>query len=243
MFKYLSQTSNLRSELVNALLARIESGDLKPGQRLPTEQVLMESAGVSRTIVREALATLRAKGLITTRQGLGAFVATEPLPRTFSITSADLDSIDEVLRVLELRLGVEAEAASIAAQRRTPSDLAAMEQCLDALDTAIAAGENGAQEDYAFHRAILTATQNPYFTRLFDTFGGAMIPRQWSSHAHMSPAERQRHHSRVRKEHLALFLAIQEGNDKAASKALRNHLDRSARRFALLRQLSPFESG
>ncbi len=243
MFKTISQTPNLRSELVDVLVAQIEQGELKPGERLPTEQALMEATGVSRTIVREALATLRAKGLITTRQGLGAFVSADPLPRTFSIAAEDLDSIDEVLRVLELRLGIEAEAASVAALRRTPEDLVTLEARLDAMEAAIAAGGYGAEEDYAFHRAILAATQNPYFTRLFDTFGSAMMPRQWTRLAHMTDAERNRHNARVRKEHRALFLAIRDGNDKAARKALRDHLGRALSRFELLRQSPPKPNG
>src|ERR1044072_4450802 len=89
-FNTIQQPSNLRSGLADTLMAQIESGDLKPGQRLPTEQAIMRTTGVSRTIVREALATLRAKGLITTRQGLGAFVSNDPNPRSFSIIPNDL---------------------------------------------------------------------------------------------------------------------------------------------------------
>ncbi|WP_209021275.1 FadR/GntR family transcriptional regulator [Paracoccus ravus] len=230
------QTPNLRSELVDTLSAQIEAGDLKPGERLPTEQAIMEATGVSRTIVREALASLRAKGMITTRQGLGAFVSHDPTPRVFSILSADLESIEEVLQVLELRIGIEAEAVGLAAQRRTAEDLARMTAHLDEMDHAIEAGGYGADEDFAFHRAILTATGNPYYARLFDTFGRAMIPRQWSRLSPMTEAERRRHNARVRKEHRAILAAIETGNARAARTALRQHLGASARRFALLRQ-------
>ena len=119
LFNTIQQTPNLRSGLVDTLIAQIESGDLAPGQRLPTEQAIMTATGVSRTVVREALASLRAKGLITTRQGLGAFVSDDPTPRSFSIIPTDLKSIDDVLRILELRMGIEVEAAGLAARRRT----------------------------------------------------------------------------------------------------------------------------
>src|SRR5689334_7686210 len=92
-FKAIRQTPNLTAELVDQLVSQIETGALSPGQRLPTEQSIVQATGVSRTVVREALASLRARGMITTRQGLGAFVATEPARKTFSIAPSDLDSI------------------------------------------------------------------------------------------------------------------------------------------------------
>ncbi|ANL74972.1 GntR family transcriptional regulator protein (plasmid) [Rhizobium phaseoli] len=234
------QPPNLRSSLADTLMAQIESGDLKPGQRLPTEQAIMAATGVSRTIVREALATLRAKGLITTRQGLGAFVSNDPNPRSFSIIPNDLQSIDEVLRVLELRIGVEYEAAGLAALRRTPEDIERMQDRLDALDTALEKGGYGAQEDYAFHRSILVATQNSYYSRLFDTFGDIMVPRQWARLDKMTAFERQRHAARMRREHHAIFAAIRDGNEAAARRAIRSHLSKSAARFEELRDATNF---
>lgn len=238
VFDATRQPPNLRSSLADTLTAQIESGDLKPGQRLPTEQAIMAAAGVSRTIVREALATLRAKGLITTHQGLGAFVSDDPRPRSFSIIPNDLQSIDEVLRVLELRMGVEYEAAGLAALRRTQEDIDRMQDRLDALDRALEEGGYGAQEDYAFHRSILVATQNSYYGRLFDTFGNIMVPRQWARLDKMTSAERKRHAARMRREHHAIFAAIRDGNESAARRAIRTHLSKSTARFEELRDAS-----
>ncbi|MBB4236201.1 FadR/GntR family transcriptional regulator [Rhizobium esperanzae] len=237
-FNTTPQPPNLRSGLADTLMAQIESGDLKPGQRLPTEQAIMRATGVSRTIVREALATLRAKGLITTRQGLGAFVSNDPTARSFSIIPNDLQSIDDVLRVLELRIGVEYEAAGLAALRRRQEDLDRMQDRLDALDKALEEGGYGAQEDYAFHRSILVATQNSYYSRLFDTFGDIMVPRQWARLDKMTVAERKRHAARMRREHHAIFTAIRDGDEAAARRAIRSHLSKSAARFEELRDAS-----
>jgi DNA-binding FadR family transcriptional regulator len=234
-FNIIQQAPNLRSGLADTLIAQIESGDLKPGQRLPTEQAIMTATGVSRTVVREALATLRAKGLITTRQGLGAFVANDPNPRSFSIVPNDFESIDEVLRVLELRLGIEVEAAGLASLRRTEDDIVRMRERLDALDAAVEAGGYGAEEDFAFHRSILVATHNSYYARLFDTFGSAMVPRQWARLDMMTPAERLRHAGRMRREHHAIFTAIRDGDEVGARRNLRSHLAKSAARFEDLR--------
>lgn len=235
LFSSIRQPSNLRTSLVDNLIVQIESGDLAPGQRLPTEQAIMDATGVSRTVVREALATLRAKGLITTRQGLGAFVAENPSPPSFSVMPTSLESIDEVLRILELRVGIEAEAAGLAARRRTDEDLERMEEKLKALDAAIRNGSAGADEDFAFHRAILVATHNPYYARLIDAFGSAMIPKQWADPKTMSADERRENITRMRREHRSIFSAIRDRKETAASRALRTHLTRSAQRFTELR--------
>jgi GntR family transcriptional repressor for pyruvate dehydrogenase complex len=243
LFNAIQQTPNLRSGLVDTLVSQIESGDLKPGQRLPTELAIMTATGVSRTVVREALASLRAKGLITTRQGLGAFVANDPNPRSFSIVPNDLESIDEVLSVLELRLGIEVEAAGLAALRRVEDDVVRMQGRLDAMDAAVETGLSGSEEDFAFHRAILVATQNSYYARLFDTFGSAMVPRQWARFDRMTPAERQRHAARMRREHYSIFAAIRDGDEAGARRNLRNHLSKSAARFAELRDQAHHSMG
>jgi GntR family transcriptional regulator, transcriptional repressor for pyruvate dehydrogenase complex len=235
-FDAIPQAPNLRSGLVNTLIAQIESGDLAPGQRLPTEQEMVAATGVSRTVVREALAALRARGLITTRQGLGAFVANDPLPRSFSILPEDLESIDEVLRVLELRIGIEVEASGLAAERRSDSELARMGSLLGALDAAVRGGKLGTEEDFGFHRAILAATRNPNFTRLFDTFGVAMIPRQRTRLDRMTVPKREQYLARVQREHRAILAAIEAGDAGAARRAMRSHLTKSYARFETLRE-------
>jgi DNA-binding FadR family transcriptional regulator len=235
IFRAIQQAPNLRSGLVETLIAKIESGELSPGERLPTEQAIVAATGVSRTVVREALASLRAKGFITTRQGLGAFVTRDPPPQSFSIVPGDLESIDEVLSVLELRMGVEVEAVGIAALRRTQDDIEKMEMYLNALETAVRSGGSGAEEDFGFHKAILAATRNSYFARLFDTFGSIMIPKQWVRLDTMSVAKREKYIARMQREHNAILSAIRNGDERAARRALRTHLSKSYSRFVHLR--------
>ena len=235
IFDAIEHAPNLRSGLVDTLAAQIEAGVLVPGQRLPTEQEMVSATGVSRTVVREALASLRARGLIVTRQGLGAFVAKDLPAKAFSIVPTDLESIDAVLRVLELRIGVEAEAAALAAQRRTASDLAAMTAALEAITRAIISGGTGSEEDLNFHRAISKATANTNFTRLFDTFGTALIPRQWARFDRMNDRQRESHAARMHDEHTAILAAIEAGEPAAARRAMRTHLTRSYSRFEALR--------
>ena len=110
-----------------------------------------------------------------------------------------------------------------------------MAKQLDAIDRAIAANGVGATEDAGFHRAISLATHNAYFSRLFDTFGTAMIPRQWTQFDRLEPAERERHFERTRREHRAIYEAIAARDAKAAQRAMRLHLTRSYKRFEQLR--------
>src|SRR6476469_10247926 len=110
---------NLMEEVVARIAGEIRSGRLAPGARLPTEQQLMQAMGVSRTVVREAVAALRAEGLVTTRQGSGAFVSADASRVPFRIDPEGLSSIGDVLEVMELRLAIEVEAAALAAERIT----------------------------------------------------------------------------------------------------------------------------
>src|SRR6059058_329321 len=86
-------TRNLRHEIAERLAAEILGGQLPPGARLPTEQEMVAAMGVSRTVVREAVAALRADGLVVTRQGAGAFVAPDAERRPFRLALDGLPSI------------------------------------------------------------------------------------------------------------------------------------------------------
>src|SRR3990170_4806447 len=119
LLKPIEAPRGLTAELVQRLTADITSGKLPPGSRLPTEQELIAATGVSRTVVREAVAALRAEGLVVTRQGVGAFVPANAR-RSFRVDFDQLSSLREVLDVMELRTGIETEAAGLAAERASP---------------------------------------------------------------------------------------------------------------------------
>src|SRR5476651_990458 len=106
----------LTGELVARLTAEIVSGKLIPGSQLPTEQEMIAATGVSRTVVREAVAALKADRLVITRQGVGAFVA-DHVRRPFRVEFDETSPLRDVLNVMELRTGVEIEAAGLAAER------------------------------------------------------------------------------------------------------------------------------
>jgi len=111
LLRPLEASRGLPGELVARLTADIVSGKLLPGSRLPTEQEMIAATGVSRTVVREAVAALKADRLVVTRQGVGAFVA-DHVRRPFRVDFDEHSPLREVLNVMELRTGVEVEAVA-----------------------------------------------------------------------------------------------------------------------------------
>jgi DNA-binding FadR family transcriptional regulator len=223
---------SLAHGLVERLSAEILSGRLAPGTRLPTEQDLIATTGVSRTVVREAIAALRAEGLVVTRQGAGAFVA-EGSRRPFRIDPADLDSLDEVLTVMELRTGIEVEAAGLAAERAGAADLRDIAAAHAAIGRAIERGESAIDQDFAFHRSIAEATRNPQFPRFLEYLGRFIIPRQTIRVAG-SANERLAYLRTIQREHLAILKAIRAKSVRKARAAMHSHLSNSRKRYQRL---------
>src|SRR5688572_9742632 len=108
----LKQAPSLSSILVDKLRKEIGSSRLEVGQRFPSDAEIASASGVSRTVVREAVAALRAEGLVSTQQGRGSIVASRVPSHPFGISQEEIDSLDDVLRVYELRSALESEAAA-----------------------------------------------------------------------------------------------------------------------------------
>jgi DNA-binding FadR family transcriptional regulator len=232
-----SAPHSLASELARQLAEQIRGERFKAGDRLPTEAELMRQGGVSRTVVREAVAALRAEGLVVTRQGVGAFVA-EALPMTpsngFTIDAETVASLRQVLKVMELRIGIEVEAAGLAAARRDAVQLQAIVNAQKAFRAEIAGGASAPAADFALHRAIFAATGNEYFGSFLDFLGQIIIPRQSVRFA-QGPSEQQADYlQRVAREHDRVVEAIADGDAEASREAMRTHLERGRSRYARL---------
>jgi GntR family transcriptional repressor for pyruvate dehydrogenase complex len=234
LLRPLRPARNLTEEVVARIAGGIRAGRLAPGARLPTEQELMAAMGVSRTVVREAVAALRAEGLVTTRQGSGAFVAADTSRVPFRIDPDGLSSIADVLEVMELLLAVEVEAAALAAERITPEKLSPIAGALRAIEAAIERGEGAVNEDFAFHRAIAAASGNPRFAEFLEYLGRHVIPRQSIRVSVSTPQEQRQYLMRIQKEHGRIYEAIREYQSAEARKAMRTHLTRSLQRYRRL---------
>ena len=234
VFRPVAPPRHLPHEIAERIANEITSGELAPGARLPTEQEMVAAMGVSRTVIREAVAALRAQGLVVTRQGAGAFVAPDIEQRPFRLALDGLSSINEVLEVMELRASVEVEAAGLAASRGSIVARRRVARALAAIDAALERGESAIEEDFAFHRAIAAATGNPQFPHFLEYLGRFIIPRQSIRVAAHLPEGQRAYLTTFQREHAAICAAITRQDAAAAREAMREHLGNSQARYRRL---------
>jgi len=217
------------------LATRIRTGELLPGEKLPTENEIMARFEVSRTVVREALSRLQASDLVRTRHGIGTFVMEPAEASTFRIRSSDLATVADVISVLELRISLETETAGLAAQRRTQDNLKAMAAALQAFKQSIRQDSDAVPPDFQFHMEVARATGNRHFADLMTHLGTMIIPRARVNTPESAPEGRLRYLQRVHDEHERIFQAIRARDVEAARAAMRTHLSNSSRRLQAAR--------
>ncbi len=218
-------------EIVDKLGDSIRGGQLQPGDKLPTEAEIMVRFDVSRTVVREALSRLQASGLVETRHGIGTFISPRDPGGNFRISAQDFATVADVIAVLELRIGLETEAAGLAAQRRTDANLDAMETALRAFQTSIAQDSDAVPSDFQFHMEVASATGNRHFSELMNYLGAMIIPRTRVNTPRHAPEGRLNYLQRVNSEHDSILVAIRNRDAEAARAAMRTHLSNSRERL------------
>ena len=224
------KSRNLALELVESIGNRIRETQLHIGDKLPTEAAIMREFGVSRTVVREAISKLQASGLVETHHGIGTFVLGLGEAVPFRIATEQFATLRDVIAVLELRIGMETEAAALAAQRRTEHNLAALRAALRAFSAAIEADGDSVGPDFQFHSEIARATQNRHFEGLMGYLGTMIIPRARLDPNGTADPERRNYLRRVNSEHESIFDAIANRDPEAARAAMRTHLANSRER-------------
>ncbi|HEX2546345.1 MAG TPA: FadR/GntR family transcriptional regulator [Ramlibacter sp.] len=229
---------SLAHDVVDGLAGRIRDGSLAPGEKLPTEAAIMEEFGVSRTVVREAISRLQAAGAVETRHGVGTFVVGLGDSAAFRIAPDKLETLQDVIAVLELRIAVETECAALAALRRTPENVAALRRALLAFTSAVKEGRDAVGPDFQFHLEIARASQNHHFVDLMATLGGMMIPRARLEPQDPLTPEREAYLHRVNAEHESIVESISRGDPEAARAAMRTHLANSRERRRKLAETS-----
>lgn len=221
-------TGTLGSRVADKLLQKIRKDSLAPGTRLPSEQAMALHFGVSRTVVREAIALLKTEGILSTRKGSGAFIC--KTDGQHGVTDDDLteQSVQSLLNLIEVRRGLEAETAALAAVRRTPGQLAEIEHALRRIEEAVAAGVSGVEEDVRFHLSIAEATGNPYWVKFVEMF--AQPTRLAVRVTRANEAQRADFSSQVRQEHEKILSAITAGEPELARLAASEHMAHAAER-------------
>ena len=222
---------SLALTVVDRLTADMREGQLRAGDKLPTEAAIMAGFGVSRTVVREAISRLQAAGLVETRHGVGTFVRAASAPPALQVSAEQLGTLREVIALLELRISVETEAAALAALRRSPEHLREMRQTLDEFSQAVEAGRDAVAADFQFHQEVARATQNPHFNDMLHSLGPGVIPRSRLENPEALTPERQAYLRRVNLEHESIYNAIADQDVEAARAAMRTHLSNSRDRL------------
>lgn len=225
-------TRNLTADLTAELRTRIVDGAIQPGDKLPSENELMAEFGVSRTVVRSALTRLQAEGLVETERGRGSFALTPPddgmrqAPGSRPVATAE-----DRLHLLDFRIGVEAEAAALAARNHSDRQLRAVTAALEQFTASAEHPAHAMKADFEFHRAIAAASGNPFYEDCIATLGQTMIAmprtRLMTGVEHYT----RDHFDQVIHEHRSIAAAIADGDETAAAAAMRSHLANSRRRF------------
>ncbi len=198
-------------------------GKLKPGDKLMTEREMAETMNVSRTTIRDAIARLVAMGLVENQQGKGTFVAV-PDPKKGNPFAAAMKAQDATIYdLLEVRMGLESVAASLAAKRADEADILAMEQSIEEMEKEVSAGRLGSEADASFHMAIAYATKNPLHIHVMKNFYDYLFHGIMESLR--SLYEDPQNIKLILNQHKAIQKAISTRNPDKAHQAMQIHID------------------
>jgi GntR family transcriptional regulator, transcriptional repressor for pyruvate dehydrogenase complex len=223
---------SLAEQVTRDLLARMTQGELRPGDRLPTERELMARYGVSRTVVREAMSSLRAAGRLQTQQGRGAFVLEPaPVPVAYRLDPSEAGVAGDVLVLMEIRIALESEAASLAAQRRDEGGVAELARIALAFEQSIEDPDRSAAQDRAFHLCVAALSGNPYFGALLGGLGEGLLPRARIDLFKDDAAAKRAYLRVLQVEHGNILDAIRRADPEGARAAMRLHLTHSRERL------------
>ena len=217
------QQKSLSEEVAERILTRIRQLTPEASKQLPSTRVLARQLGVSVPVLREALARLSQAGIVEIVHGSGVFVrdGIDDMVRV-ELGRLTFVELDELVRLLELRLGIESEAARLAALRRSPASLEKIEKALHLLQCEIQEGHLADEPDYQFHRAIAESTNNPVFSRISD-----VVESQFRHGIFVSRARSLTVPGRpqlVFEEHQRVWAAIRDQDSERAYQAMRTHV-------------------
>ncbi|CAM3087315.1 FadR/GntR family transcriptional regulator [Paracoccus nototheniae] len=212
---------SLADQVYDRLLTQIVEEQYPLHSRLPPEQMLAVSCGVSRPVLRAALARLRDDGIITSRRGSGNYVARRPTRQVMSFVP--LGSITDIQRCYEFRIDIEGAAAGWAARRRDEADLAALDVAYQRMDQTYQERALGVDADQMLHLAIARATKNAFFQTVLESLAqqigfGMRLSRSLTL---LADPDRQ---ALVQSEHWRVIKAIRDQKPDAAADAMRAHI-------------------
>jgi GntR family transcriptional regulator, transcriptional repressor for pyruvate dehydrogenase complex len=234
IFGKIERPQRLPDNIANSIIGAIDSGKLKPGDRLPSENELSARFGVARTVVREAVSLLKYDGVINSRQGVGAFIANSNSRSAFRIGPACFEKRQQLVEILELRTSVQSEASAMAAARRSAEDLTLIQNHLQEMENSvlsdIADAEKRVDSELAFYRNITAASGNSQYVEFIGMIESRLMENLRS--VVVKNAIAAEWGSDVLEEHRAVFIAVKDGLPDAARDATRFHFVQAAKRLA-----------
>lgn len=229
----LDRPTPLPARMADILVAEISSGRLRPGDRLPTEQYLAANFGVSRNVVREAIAQLRSAGLVSSRQGVGtivvqtggAGVAMQP-----ATTAVAADDTQHFRHVYEVRTLIESKAAALAACNGDAAQFSAITHTLERMQEAAQWAAEGVDLDVDFHLAVAQASGNPLIADLLTVLKERMRETIAATRRRSGGVVGEVRQLTI-DEHTAIRDAIVARNPGAAQAAMARHITNAAHRL------------
>jgi len=212
-------------EIIAEELQRIiDSGLIKPGDKLDSIENLAKQYHVGRSTIREALSQLKAKGLIESRQGGGTYV-TSPIPTMSSLQDVTVENPMELTQLLQVRIIVEVGCIELASKLRTESDMEELQRILSQMEDAIGNEEISQVYDVNFHLAIARATQNPFLLSMMESISTAMS-RTIRDTRSLWLYSRKEAAERLYEEHQQMLQCITDQNPEAGILVMRKHLSK-----------------
>lgn len=227
-FKAVKQTKTY-AEIVDQISRHIETGVLKPGERLPSERTLSDTLNIGRQSLREALSVLEAIGLIEVKHGIGTFVREDAVSNLPVVRREEVNA-DNPFEFLEARRVIEPEMASLAAKRATESEIAEMEKALEALRNDTTGGKREYELDRTLHLAVARGAHNEILYRSMLVITEQMSTHMWRIMKEKSLEVSGRGEIFTR-EHEAVLTAVKNGDHRTASQAMLTHLKSVERSF------------
>ena len=230
VFQPIERTHHLPEKVADEIGKKIEAGEIGPGRKLPGELMLAKTFGVSRSVIREAIAKLRSEGMVETRHGIGAFViSTDRRPSARLEISCPPKSAD-LLELFQLRLPLEKQAARLAASLRTSENLRTIEHTVIEMKAVNEWLSEGIGTDIAFHLAIANSTQNSFYRDVLAgllAYMGNIIPLSFSCSSDSNIA------ALTFDEHHEVFQYIATQDPDGAENAMSRHVINSAKRLGI----------
>ncbi|MBI2842000.1 MAG: FadR family transcriptional regulator [Armatimonadetes bacterium] len=216
----MAERTTLTDDIVEKLIRYIADNNLRPGDMLPSEKRLTIALGVSRLPLREALSRLRALGVISVRQGKGAFIRNVNASNIFRQLSPVILSQGNLnlMHMMEVRLALEPFVAEQAAERADDQALQALERSLEGMSENVDNRQEFVRYDIEFHRILALATANPVLDILVSTVHDALHATQFGYVDDIEARRRSlQHHRRIHQ-------ALSARDAVAASVAMEAHL-------------------